>query len=149
MASEDAMRIGTIKVLAGASIVVVPGATLRRTIVSERKFLNKKIVKAFVDDLGDGHFFSIVYEKRDGELRRAIGRLGVTKHLKGGEATYNGSDGKAGNISYFDTEAQEYRCFNQERVLSLKGNGMLLEACDVSDLPDPIVNARGEEVVKK
>jgi hypothetical protein len=36
-----------------------------------------------------GRFVTVVFEKKDGTLRTLTGRLGVTKHLKGGTSTLN------------------------------------------------------------
>lgn len=103
-------------------------------------FLPKAVVKAFIDGLVDNTIFSVVFEKKDGTLRRMVCRQGVTSYLKGGEATY---DANPDNIGAFDTEAMEYRCFNATRVLRIKGGGATLLA---GEIEAPIVNARGEQV---
>jgi len=49
----------------------------------------KQIIKA----IKTGKFFTIKFVKKNGELRELNGRLGVKKHLKGGELGYS----KVGN----------------------------------------------------
>jgi len=65
-----------------------------------------------------GQWFSGTYIKKDGEIRKFNGRLGVTKHLKGGELKYNPSD--RGNIIYWDTTRQSYRTINTNALIDLK-----------------------------
>lgn len=107
------------------------------------KFLSKKIVEAMIAALDDGTMFSVVFEKADGTMRRMVCRTGVTKHLKGGEATYNKNN--PDNIGVFDTEAGEYRCFNGNKVHRIKGGGATITAGELDD-EVPVTNARGEAV---
>lgn len=110
------------------------------------KFLRRRTVERFIEEIPNGALFSVVFEKKDGTLRRMLCKQGVTSELRGGSATYNGKGGDAGNIGVFDHEAGEYRCFNGDRVVRVKGNGEVLSACDVADISDEVVNARGEIV---
>lgn len=41
--------------------------------------------ESFVRNLVEDKFFSIEFVKKDGSLRKLTGRLGVKKHLRGGE----------------------------------------------------------------
>lgn len=126
--------------------------------MSERKYLNPKVVEAMISAFDDGTIFSVVFEKKDGTLRRMVCRTGVKKHLAGGQATYDPDK----NIGVWDTEAPgkhvddkgnpiqgDYRCFAKDKVLRIKGGGAMIEACLVGEIEDPIVNARGEEVTVK
>lgn len=122
--------------------------------MSELKYLTKKQVESFIESFADGAIFSVVFAKKDGTLRRMVCRQGVTAHLKGGVGTYNAND--ADNIGVFDTEVKNldgtfgaYRCFNAHRVLRIKGGGAKIEACDVGEIEEPIVNAHGEQVKVK
>lgn len=121
----------------------------------ERKFLNPKVARAVIEAFSDGTIFSVVFEKKDGTLRRMVCRTGVKKHLAGGKATYDSDK----NIGVWDTEAPgdhtneagekitgDYRCFAADRVLRIKGGGNVIEACNVGEIDEPIVNARGEAV---
>ena len=70
----------------------------------------------------DGQIFSVEFIKRtDGSLRRMVCRLGVTRHLKGGDAAY---DAKAKNLlCVFDMEKGDYRSIPVESVRSLSVHG--------------------------
>lgn len=65
-----------------------------------------------------GQFFTVEFTKANGEARRMNCRTGVTKHLKGGDATYQGKAGDKPNIGVYETN-NNYRCFNAERVTKL------------------------------
>lgn len=123
--------------------------------MSERKFLSPKVVRAVIEAFSDGTIFSVVFEKKDGQLRRMVCRTGVKSHLAGGKATYDSDK----NIGVWDTQAPgnhtnaagepvtgDYRCFAADRVLRIKGGGSVTEACAVGEIDDPIVDARGQEV---
>lgn len=111
--------------------------------MSEKVFLKKKVVENIIGAFDDGTIFSVVFQKRDGTLRRMVCRTGVTSHLKGGEATY---DKNPDNIGVFDLEANEYRCFNGHRVLRIKGGGATVQACPVDEIEEPVHNAAGQPV---
>jgi|TARA_R110000824_G_scaffold111242_1_gene259612 hypothetical protein len=65
-----------------------------------------------------GQWFSGTYIKKDGEIRKFNGRLGVTKHLSGGELKYNPSE--RGNIVYWDTTRQAYRTIDTKSLIDLR-----------------------------
>ena len=108
------------------------------------KFLKKKVVEGLLGSFEDGTIFSVVFQKKDGSLRRMVCRTGVTAKLKGGDATYNMTD--PDNYGVFDIEADDYRCFNVNRVVRIKGGGAETKACDLGEIEEPIVNAHGEAV---
>lgn len=62
-------------------------------------------------------FFTVTFTKKDGSVRKLNGRLGVTKHLRGGEKTY--SDVSINAITVFDLVAKGYRTVKLDNVLSL------------------------------
>ena len=66
-----------------------------------------------------GKFFTVEFTKANGEPRKMNARTGVTKHLKGGEATYQGRDGDKPNIGVYEHGSGSYKCFNAERVTKL------------------------------
>jgi hypothetical protein len=115
-------------------------------------FLKKDQVLAFIDALAEGQIFSVVFQKADGTLRRMQCKQGVTKFLKGGDATYTGNPN---NVGVFDLEAKsktpepgqqgDYRCFNATKVLRIRGGGAELKATS-EEITDTVVNARGEKV---
>jgi len=65
--------------------------------------------------------FSVAFVKKDGTLREMTCRLGVTKHLKGGELKYNASE--VGNLIVFDMQKKAYRTINFNTIKRIKVNG--------------------------
>jgi len=68
----------------------------------------------------NGKFFTAVFTKKDGSLRTMNCRLGVTKHLHGGDST---TKHKENLICVFDTQVGEYRCINLDTLKQLTVNG--------------------------
>jgi hypothetical protein len=64
-----------------------------------------------------GKFFTIKFIKKNGELRELNGRLGVKKHLKGGELGYDPAT--FNYIIVFDVVAKGYRTINVDTVTEL------------------------------
>lgn len=71
-----------------------------------------------------GQFFSVEFVKKDGSYRQMNCRTGVKKHLRGGVATYSANPK---NIGVYDQVTGAYRCFNQDRVISLTCAGKQYE----------------------
>lgn len=65
----------------------------------------------------NGQFFTAEFYKKDGTLRKMNCRVGVKKHLRGGNST---TKGKENLITVFDTDVGEYRCINMNTIQSLK-----------------------------
>ena len=65
-----------------------------------------------------GRFVTVVFEKKNGELRTLTGRLGVTKHLKGGVSTLNPD----AYITIYDVVNKGYRAVNRETIRSVTIN---------------------------
>ena len=65
-----------------------------------------------------GRFVTVVFEKKNGELRTLTGRLGVTKHLKGGTSTLNADQ----YITLYDMVKKGYRAVNRETIRSVTIN---------------------------
>jgi hypothetical protein len=72
--------------------------------------------------VSDGQIFAVEFIKRaDGKLRRMVCRLGVKKHLKGGDSAY---DAKSHNLlTVFDMEKGGYRSIPVDAVQSLTVHG--------------------------
>jgi hypothetical protein len=64
----------------------------------------------------NGRFVSVVFVKKDGTERSMLCRLGVTKHLKGGESKLNADQ----YLTVFDVQKEAYRAINKETILSVK-----------------------------
>jgi hypothetical protein len=66
--------------------------------------------------------FSVVFVKKDGSEREMVCRLGVKKHLKGGEKTY---DTDALNyLTVYDMQAEGYRTINVNTLKKIKVDGV-------------------------
>ena len=65
-----------------------------------------------------GRFVTVTFEKKNGELRTLTGRLGVTKHLKGGTSTLNAD----AYITIYDVVNKGYRAINRETIRSVTIN---------------------------
>ncbi len=69
----------------------------------------------------DGKFFSVQFVKKNGEMRDMNCRLGVTKHLKGGQLAFNPKDYKL--IVVFDTLKKNYRMISIETLKKVTISG--------------------------
>ena len=70
-------------------------------------------------ETSNGKFVSVQFVKKDGSIRVLVGRLGVKKHLKGGESTLDADK----YITIFDVQNNGYRAINRETILSVKFEG--------------------------
>ena len=70
-------------------------------------------------DTSAGKIFTVTFVKKDGSIRTMTARLGVKKHLKGGECTLN----REQYIIAYDMQNQGYRAINRDTILSLVFQG--------------------------
>lgn len=70
----------------------------------------------------NGRFFTVEFTKKDGTARKMNARLGVTKHLKGGDCTLN----REQFIIVFDMQAKGYRAINRDTILTVSCDGVLM-----------------------
>ena len=64
----------------------------------------------------NGRFVSVTFIKKDGTERTMLCRLGVTKHLKGGESKLNADQ----YLTVFDVQKEAYRAINRDTIVSVK-----------------------------
>jgi hypothetical protein len=64
-----------------------------------------------------GKIFTVTFTKKDGTIRVMNCRLGVTKHLKGGESTLNPNE----YITVYDMQNKGYRAINRQTIIDVKG----------------------------
>ena len=64
-----------------------------------------------------GKIFTVTFTKKDGTTRVMNCRLGVTKHLKGGESTLNPNE----YITVYDMQNRGYRAINRQTIIDVKG----------------------------
>lgn len=68
----------------------------------------------------DGKFFSVVFRKKNGQLRKINGRLGVTKYLRGGANKVMRYDNPYETV--FECSALDYRTANLHTVEKVYAN---------------------------
>ena len=68
-----------------------------------------------------GKFVTVVFYKKDGSIRSMNCRLGVTKHLKGGECTLDRSK----FLIVYDMVKKGYRAIDKESIVSVSVNGSI------------------------
>lgn len=83
--------------------------------------VNIKEVNQFKETVSD-KFFTVEFIKKDGTIRQMNARLGVTKHLQGGELKYSPND--LGYVTVYDVKTKGYRTINLNTLTSLKVNGI-------------------------
>jgi hypothetical protein len=67
----------------------------------------------------NGRFVSVTFQKADGTLRVMLCRLGVTKHLKGGESTLDADK----FLTVYDVQKEGYRAINKSTIQSIRISG--------------------------
>ena len=68
--------------------------------------------------------FTVLFIKKDGTLREMNCRLGVKKHLKGGELGYNA---KALNyLPVYDIQKEAYRMINVNTIQEIRFKGQVV-----------------------
>jgi len=78
----------------------------------------RKMIKEMIfTGCPNGQTFTATFTKKDGTIRDMNCRLGVTKHLKGGEST---TAHKENLMTVFDMQTKEYRCINLDTVQRLR-----------------------------
>jgi hypothetical protein len=71
---------------------------------------------------GNGEFFTVTFSKRtDGTIRVLNGRLGVRRHLKGGNLPYDAAEKEL--LPVYDTKNAGYRMINLRSIISAKVGG--------------------------
>ena len=65
----------------------------------------------------NGKIFTVTFVKKDGTIRVLNGRLGVTKHLKGGNCTLD----KDKFIIVYDLKSEGYRAIDKDAILEVVG----------------------------
>ena len=76
-----------------------------------------------IKELAQNQIFSVKFIKKDGSLREMVCRLGVKKHLKGGELAYDAKS--LGYLPVFDMQKEDYRMINTNTIVEIKINGQV------------------------
>lgn len=69
----------------------------------------------------NGKIFTVSFIKKDGTLRKMNCRLGVTKHLKGGELAFDPKEYDL--IPVFDLQKNAYRMINIDTLVEVSVDG--------------------------
>ena len=107
----------------------------RQNLITEvRRLIKEQVKKVSREDLvkiikstdprnsGKGEFFTVTFTKRtDGSIRILNGRLGVRKHLKGGDLPYDAAAKEL--LPVYDTKAEGYRMIDLRSIISAKVGG--------------------------
>lgn len=72
-------------------------------------------------EASNGKFVSVSFVKKDGTLRVLTGRLGVVKHLKGGECTVD----RDKYIIIYDIVNKGYRSINRDTIQHVTIDGVI------------------------
>jgi hypothetical protein len=75
--------------------------------------------------VGENDIFTVDFIKKDGTLRTMNCRLGVTRHLKGGELGYNAA--KKNLLPVFDMVAGAYRMINVSTIKEIRFNKQVIK----------------------
>jgi hypothetical protein len=67
-----------------------------------------------------GKFVSVTFTKKVGSLRKLVGRMGVTSHLKGGVSTLDPSQ----YVTIYDVQNGGYRAVNRDTIQSVTLEGV-------------------------
>ena len=70
--------------------------------------------------VGENSIFTVDFIKKDGTLRTMNCRLGVTRHLKGGELGYNAAEKNL--LPVFDMDKGAYRIINVSTIQEVRYN---------------------------
>jgi hypothetical protein len=77
-------------------------------------------VLADLIDSSDGKIVSVDFIKKDGSMRTLVGRIGVTKYLRGGKKTTDDSK----FVTIYDIQNHGYRSVNRDSILALRQAGV-------------------------
>jgi hypothetical protein len=88
--------------------------------MSAKRVLPQELVQKMIE--ANGHFFSVQFVKKNGEVRDMNCRLGVKKYLKG-----VGRMHPPNMVNVFDVKAKGYRYVNLDTVIKAQIEGELYE----------------------
>jgi hypothetical protein len=78
-----------------------------------------------IRDVAGDSIFAVKFRKRsDQSIREMNCRLGVKKHLTGGDRPYD--DRSHGLLTVFDLKIREYRSIPLDGILEVRANGRIL-----------------------
>ena len=78
--------------------------------------------------VGENNIFTVDFIKKDGTLRTMNCRLGVTRHLKGGELGYNAAEKNL--LPVFDMVAGAYRMINVSTIIEIRFKKQIIKVTE-------------------
>ena len=85
----------------------------------KKKIKREEILRLLLEN--KNLIFTVVFIKKNGEIRRMKCQLGVKKHLKGGKLSFNPEEKCL--LIVFDTEKRAYRSITLETLVSINMKG--------------------------
>lgn len=92
------------------------------------KIKRKHILSLLKAKKENGQMFSVSFIKNDGSVREMTARLGVTKHLAGGELKFHAES--MGYLPVFDMQKKGYRMININTLMTVKMDGTTYKVVD-------------------
>ena len=80
-------------------------------------------MSAFTDTLlalTGGRFFTVVYRKKDGTIRKMNCRTGVKRHLKNVEVPVGHVSKRDDKLVVFDVKLGDYRTINRDTIIAIR-----------------------------
>jgi|TARA_R100000501_G_C2516780_1_gene45832 hypothetical protein len=87
-----------------------------------KKISRKDILQLLEENRKPNTIFSVVFLKKNGDIRRMNCMLGVKKHLKGGELKFNPLERAL--LVVFDMQKKAYRMINLETISNITSKGV-------------------------
>ena len=82
-------------------------------------------LKAIISNIDTTRMFSVTFVKKNGDLREMNCMLGVKKHLRGGEQSYDPAEHNL--LTVFDVQKKDYRNINFAQLVKAKIDGVNYE----------------------
>ncbi len=80
------------------------------------------MTKTEIKKMVGNQFFSALFVKRNGEIRKMLCRVGVKRYLKGGEKKCDYDN----LLTVYDVKKRGYRTINLDTLVQLKANGRIV-----------------------
>ena len=89
--------------------------------------MSNKVLRKMIESSG-GKFINVEFVKKDGTHRKLNARMGVVKHLRGGQST---TAHKSNLITVFDVQKNAYRSVNLDTVTHNTMGGVRFDVKDI------------------
>ena len=87
-----------------------------------KKISRRDVLQLIEENRNPNTIFSVVFLKKNGEIRRMNCMLGVKKHLKGGKLNFNPLE--RGYLVVLDTKKEAYRMINLNTISNITSKGV-------------------------